>query len=603
MKLVKQLKFILIIFYTNLFLFSYPFVKNSFAAPTCTGTNIRIAVGETCSDGLSPFGTDNVSIINAGTVTSPNTVFPDRAIDGINFTFSTGGSITNTGTITSGTHSDPDFAGFAIKVHISDLTSVTNSGIIASSGSGGSAFFLNAGTIPVFTNTGIIRTTTSGTSEVAIINNGTMSNFINSGTISGGINGTAFTSIGASSTTLNNSGTISGATAFNINGATANITNSGTITGTTASINNSGVINLTLNQGSKLIGTITNSGTLNITSNVGAAKSYAYSGTVTSLTDSNNRPSALGSAAAINIGSMEMAGENLYQKTANITDAIDRNVKNNKDTWVEPYYSESTRDSGGDSSQIRQFKNNKQGINAGFKAENSATPLQIIFNVDQTKNNIDSSEHVINGDGVMIGLMAPSYAKYEGIDVSVKGLVGYANSKTDRKILDNTSSTGERTLTGEYDSYYAVVGSALSKNYNLDKDLNANLTLGVDLTSEFRDSYSENLYFKYNSLDLVQLQPRIQSEFIKTTGKDSNVFLTAGVGAREVLSGKTQKYSMNNTGVSFTAPNSGDYYASLAVGTNMNVAANVNFYTLVSAKMSDRDTETYQASIGLKGTF
>jgi len=300
---------------------------------------------------------------------------------------------------------------------------------------------------------------------------------------------------------------------------------------------------------------------------------------------------------------MEISGENLYQKTANIIDAVDRNVKNNKDTWVEPYYSESTRDSGGDSSQIRKFKNNKQGVNAGFKVENSATPLQVIFNVDQTKNNIDSSEHVINGDSMMIGLAAPTYAKYEGFDVSVKGLVGYANSKTDRKILDNTTTTGERTLTGEYDSYYAVVGSALSKNYNLDKDLNANLTLGVDLTSEFRDSYSENLYFKYNSLDLVQLQPRIQSEFIKTTGKDSNVFLTAGVGAREVLSGKTQKYSMNNTGVSFTAPNSGDYYASLAVGTNMNVAANVNFYTLVSAKMSDRDTETYQASIGLKGTF
>jgi hypothetical protein len=300
---------------------------------------------------------------------------------------------------------------------------------------------------------------------------------------------------------------------------------------------------------------------------------------------------------------MEMAGENLYQKTANITDAIDRNVKNNNDTWVEPYYSDSTRDSGGNSSQIRQFKNNKQGVNAGFKVENSATPLQVIFNVDQTKNNIDSSEHVINGDGVMIGLVAPSYAKYEGIDVSVKGLVGYASNKTDRKILDNTSSTGERTLTGKYNSYNAVIGLALSKNYNLAKDLNNNLTLGVDLTSEFRDSYSENLYFKYNSLDLVQLQPRIQSEYIKTIGKDSNVFLTAGVGAREVLSGKTQKYSMNNTGVSFTAPNSGDYYASLAAGTNMNVAANVNFYTLVSAKMSDRDTETYQASIGLKGTF
>ena len=488
----------------------------------------------------------------------------------------------------------------------------TNSGTIraTSINSRGTAVH-NENTI-TFTNTGILIGESTGTNlgfdGVGIYHRFGDSTFINSGTITGtsaarfgyGIN-----IVLLANSTIANSGTITGSTAGIVKSGTGiiTITNSGTITGGTNSINNSGVMNLTLNQGSKLIGTIANSGTLNITSNVGAAKSYAYSGTVTSLTDLNNRPSALGSAVAINIGSMEISGENLYQKTASITDAIDRNVKNNKDTWVEPYYSESTRDSGGDSSQIRQFKNNKQGINAGFKVENSAKTLQVIFNVDQTKNNIDSSEHIINSDGVMIGLVAPSYAKYEGFDVSVKGLVGYANSKTDRKILDNTTTTGSRTLTGEYDSYYAVVGSALSKNYNLAKDLNNNLTLGVDLTSEFRDSYSENLYFKYNSLNLVQLQPRIQSEYIKTTGKDSNVFLTAGVGAREVLSGKTQKYSMNNTGVSFTTPNSGDYYASLATGTNMNVAANVNFYALVSAKMSEKDTETYQASIGLKGTF
>ena len=551
---------------------------------------------------------------------------------GIYNTNATNEQITNSGTINVGVSSSSS-SGYGIESRGSDAV-LTNSGTITAKGTSNARGIISYASGAIITNTGVITATGGTFIGYGIDNLGSNLTFSNSGTLigtstssdgvgfrdrtgaaitnSGTISGTSTSGIGygirltGNNATITNTstGTITGLTAGISNSGTGiTITNSGTITGGTSSIENSGVINLTLNQGSKLIGTITNSGTLNITSNVGAAKSYAYSGTVTSLTDSNNRPSALGSAAAINIGSMEVSGENLYQKTANITDAIDRNVKNNKDTWVEPYYSESTRDSGGDSSQIRQFKNNKQGFNAGFKVENSATPLQVIFNVDQTKNNIDSSEHIINSDGVMIGLTAPSYAKYEGFDVSVKGLVGYANSKTDRKILDNTSSTGERTLTGEYDSYYAVVGSALSKNYSLDKDLNANLILGVDLTSEFRDSYSENLYFKYNSLDLVQLQPRIQSEFIKTTGKDSNVFLTAGVGAREVLSGKTQKYSMNNTGVSFTTPNSGDYYASLAAGTNMNVAANVNFYALVSAKMSEKDTETYQASLGLKGTF
>ena len=507
------------------------------------------------------------TLTNTGTITSnEDAIF-------VNGTITT---LTNSLTIIGGTTSVAVNGGNGIVISSSGLISnLTNSGTITGNQRDG---IDQLGTITLLTNSGTIRAigfdginndngAVDGQATISTINNsgtirgnrhgigqddGLITTLTNTGSIIGDTNAGVYSGASGNIITINNnSGTISGALygIRNNGGSLTTINNSGTISGGTNSILNTGTLGtINLNKGSVLIGTISSTGNYTLNMNVGGSKSYFVStegaGTIT-LNDLNNRPVVQGSALAINIGSMEMAGENLYQKTANITDAVDRTVK----------------------------------------------------------NNIDSSEHIINSDGVMIGLVAPSYAKYEGFDVSVKGLVGYANSKTDRKILDNTTTTGSRTLTGEYDSYYAVVGSALSKNYNLDKDLNANLTLGVDLTSEFRDSYSENLYFKYNSLDLVQLQPRIQSEFIKTTGKDSNVFLTAGVGAREVLSGKTQKYSMNNTGVSFTAPNSGDYYASLAVGTNMNVAANVNFYTLVSAKMSEKDTETYQASIGLKGTF
>ena len=565
------------------------------------------------------------TLTNTGTVTSnEDAIF-------VNGTITT---LTNSLTISGGTNSVAVNGGNGIVISSSGLISnLTNSGTITGNQRDG---IDQLGTITLLTNSGTIRAigfdginndngAVAGQATISTINNsgtirgnrhgigqddGLITTLTNTGSITGDTNAGVYSGAAGNIITINNnSGTISGALygIRNNGGSLTTINNSGTISGGTNSILNTRTLGpINLNKGSVLIGTIRSTGSYTLNMNVGASKSYFVStegaGTIT-LNDLDNRPVVKGSALAINIGSMEMAGENLYQKIANITDAIDRNVKNNKDTWVEPYYLESTRDSGGDSSQIRQFKNNKQGINAGFKVVNSATPLQVIFNVDQTKNNIDSLEHIINSDSVMIGLTAPSYAKYEGFDVSVKGLLGYANSKTDRKILDNTTTTGTRTLAGEYDSYYAVVGSALSKNFNLDKDLNANLTFGVDLTSEFRDSYNENLYFKYNSLELIQLQPKIQSEFIKTTDKDSNVFLTAGVGAREVLSGKTQKYSMNNTGVLFTTPNSGDYYASLAAGANINVAANVNFTALVSAKMSEKETETYQASIGLKGTF
>ena len=642
MKLIKQLKLTSAIATISLFLFQTQYILAADVTVTTTRTTTITATGTdtiTINSGgsLSPTTGvgiisegSNVTIINRGTILSADN-------EGIWLNDQTSGAdgltglIDNYGTITSTLGSGIRLGNPA---HV--LTTLNNQSGATIQGKNKGVYNLfdrietlnNFGTIigndgRAVADISFNEVSNNGVGVAYITSDLSASQTINnSGIIFGNSKGISLSGFSTGTVTINNSGTIQGGVIGIMNsefvtnpdmstsesiGELMVLNNSGTIQGGTFSIYNNKVGNtINLNKGSIIIGTIHSSTDVTLNMNVGASKSYAYTtsgaGTIT-LNDLNNRPAVKGSALAINIGSMEIAGENLYQKTANITDAVDRNVKNNKDTWVEPYYSESTRDSGGDSSQIRKFKNNKQGVNAGFKVENSATPLQVIFNVDQTKNNIDSSEHVINGDGVMIGLAALSYAKYEGFDVSVKGLVGYTNSKTDRKVLDNTSSTGERTLTGEYDSYYAVVGSALSKNYNPAKDLSANLTLGVDLTSEFRDSYSENLYFKYNRLDLVQLQPRIQSEFIKTTGKDSNVFLTAGVGAREVLSGKTQKYSMNNTGVSFTTPNSGDYYASLAAGTNMNVAANVNFYALVSAKMSDRDTETYQASIGLKGTF
>ncbi len=645
MKLIKQLKLTSAIVTISLFLFQTQYIlaadvtvdTTRTTTVTATGTDtITINSGGSLSPttgvGITSGGT-GVDIINRGTILSTS-----DAIWGVNqgavVAFGTPPGVTdlidNYGTIKSTN-------GVGIRLgnpeHVITTLNNQSGATIQGTTKGVYNLFDRIETLNNFgTITGDDGRAVAGISFNDTSNNGIGVAYItstlsasqtinNSGIIFGNSQGISLSGFSTGTVTINNSGTIQGGVIGIMNsefrpfgrettediGELMVLNNSGTIQGGTFSIYNNNVGNtINLNKGSVIIGTIHSSTDVTLNMNVGASKSYAYTtsgaGTIT-LNDLNNRPAVKGSALAINIGSMEMAGENLYQKTANITDAVDRNVKNNKDTWVEPYYSESTRDSGGDSSQIRQFKNNKQGVNAGFKVANSATPLQFILNVDQTKNNIDSSEHIINSDSVMIGLTAPSFAKYEGFDVSVKGLVGYANSKTDRKVLDNTSSTGERTLTGEYDSYYAVVGSALSKNYNLDKDLNANLTFGVDLTSEFRDSYSENLYFKYNSLELIQLQPKIQSEFVKTTGKDSNVFLTAGVGAREVLSGKTQKYSMNNTGVSFTTPNSGDYYASLAAGANINVAANVNFTALVSAKMSEKETETYQASIGLKGTF
>ena len=449
------------------------------------------------------------------------------------------------------------------------------------------------------TSTGIISGTSqgislSGSTDVITINN--------SGKIQGGVTGimnssfepdmsdpslTVESSTGGLKMVLNNSGRIEGGT-YSIYNRRLGHTNT-----------------INLNKGSVIIGTIHSSTDLILNMNVGASKSYAYStsgaGTIT-LNDLNNRPAISGSAYAVNIGSMEMAGENLYQNTSNIIDAIESNI-NTTETWVRPYYSESSRDAEGDSSAIRKFKNTKQGFTAGGTAKDSKIPLQFILNVDQSENNIDSGEHKIDSNSITLGLVAPDFNKVGEYNLSLKGLIGYSKNDTDRKILDNTSSTGERVITGDYNSFNAIVGASLAKTINLDNGVKANITIGADVVSEMRDSFSESLYFSYDKLNLVQLQPKIQSEFVKTLNNTSNAFVKVGVEARELLSGKTQDFSANSIKTSYTTPTTNDVYGTVVVGFNSKINNTINLFAEASAKNSGEEVSTYQASVGIKGIF
>jgi hypothetical protein len=444
------------------------------------------------------------------------------------------------------------------------------------------------------TSTGIISGTSqgislSGSTDVITINN--------SGKIQGGVTGIMNSSFDPISSVESSTG-----------GLKMVLNNSGRIEGGTYSIYNRrlGHTNtINLNKGSVIIGTIHSSTDLILNMNVGASKSYAYTtsgaGTIT-LNDLNNRPAIAGSAYAVNIGSMEMAGENLYQNTSNIIDAVDSNI-NTAETWVRPYYSESNRDSEGDSSAIRKFKNSKQGFIAGGAVKNSEIPLQFILNVDQSENNIDSGEHKIDSNSIALGLVVPNFNKVGDYNLSLKGLIGYSKNDTDRKILDNTSSTGERVITGDYNSFNAIVGASLAKTINLDNGVKANITIGADVVSEMRDSYSESLYFSYDKLNLVQLQPKIQSEFVKTLNNTSNAFVKVGVEARELLSGKTQDFSANSIKTSYTTPTTNDVYGTVVVGFNSKINNTINLFAEASAKNSGEEVSTYQASVGIKGTF
>ena len=542
-------------------------------------------------------------------------------------TFTNSGTITGTGTANSGlTGAYGTYNGIGLYNH-GDIAGADADNIISA-------------TITTLTNTGTIDGTRTGISNNASANYSTadITTLINSGVISSSItsvtNATinsetdstqallvqgAGTGSSASITTLTNSGTIeavaTGTGAYgivvNTGGTITTLNNSGTISAATASIAiaPTGVIGeLNLNEGSVIIGDIYSLSTTSYTLNmdVGASKSYYISTSGTgsfTVNDLDNRPVVAGSAYAINIGSMEMASENLFQKTSNITNSISRNVNQDNDVWVEPYYSETTRDSKGSSSEIRKFKNVKEGLNAGWSLKNSNKQTQIVLNVDQTENDIDDKEHKITSKGMMIGMVSPNYSNIGNLDISTKGLVGFGKSETERKLLDSTSSTGERVLEGDYYSLFANLGTAITNKNNFGKFSSLNLVLGADINSEMRESFNETLYNEYDELILVQFQPRLEADLTLGFSERSNIFIKTGIEAREIISGKTQDYSMGGTKVSYTTATPSDVYGSVSAGANLNIYNDIDFFAVASARSSEEKTESYQASFGIKGKF
>lgn len=561
-------------------------------------SNVTGTGSATIGNGIGNSGTITLlTNSTTGTITGTVSTTGDGGNGIVNNSGGTIVELNNAGSITGSKRDGID--------QIGTITLLTNSGTITGSGFDG---INNDGpsraVITTLNNSGTITGNRHGIGQ----DTGTIGTLTNTGTISGTTTAGIYSGSNGIITTINNnSGSIIGGTSGIQNlGTITSINNSSTLSGGTNSILNTGTIgSINLNKGSILIGNVNSSTAYTLNINVGAAKSYFISTTgagVVTVNDLNNRPVIKGSAYGLNIGSMEMAGENLYQRTSNTIDIVDSNI-NNKENYIQPYYSVSTRNSENDSSAIRKFNNTKQGLNAGGQITSSSIPLQFFLNLDQSENNIDSDEHTIKSNSFALGLVAPNYQQIDGYGLSLKGIIGYSENKTERKLLDNTSSTGKRVLTGEYKSIYAIAGANLAKTVNLDNAVKANFALGIDLTSEIRDSYTENLYFSYDNLNLVQLQPKVQSEFVKTLNDNSNAFIKISMEAREILSGKTQNFSANGTGTSYTSPTNNDIYATVAVGYNSKIENKLDFYFLASAKDSIESVKTYQGSVGIKGSF
>ena len=518
---------------------------------------------------------------------------------GIN-TIGANSNIANSGTISS-------TGSYAIGIRSNgDNSIITNNGIIATTGYVGWGV-RTTGLNSTITNNRII--TTSGNSAAGLKIYGDNSIITNNGTIAtSGNTADGILSVG-NNIIINNSGSIRIADG---NSAAITLGNAGFYGANNNTVN--------LLKGSIIVGDIhadtgLTGARLNI--NLGSGASYAYSVTGPwTVTDLDNRPMITGSAYAAGIGAQETASEMLYQRTSSITSALDRRLRSyasdevdNQPYWLDVYYSDVSRNSGGNYSTRNAFSNYSYGMTAGFKLPIEMTPIELVVNVEQSNLNIDSGNQKIDSTSIMAGVVAPDLTDVLGAKLSAKALLGFANNYGDRKVMTNSLLyDGSRQIKSDYNSTYAVFGAALTKLHPITDHLTADTLVGLDLVTEHINAYAETDYFAWQGRTLNQLQSKVQAGLdYKLFENKVDVFARVGVERRDLISGDTQNYSINDAGtitnVSFKSNNSNDTYATAQLGFKAQLEKRIQLFGVVNGLHSSDTVSSIQGNIGLRADF
>ncbi len=503
----------------------------------------------------------NVSITNHGTISATKAATANDTDGAIYAEFVEGFTLNNTGTISAKDDTiDLQSASGAI--------SITNSGIISSEDD----FTIAAGNITAagssftLTNSGTISA--AGSFDAVYLDSTNKAITItNSGTIStagtNAIDGDATTNL-----TITNTGTLSAANQTVYMATGGALTNSGTIKATTVSnpaIYIDGANNtVTLEKGSVIIGDIefkssASSNTLKM--DTGSARSYVYSvtdnSTTWTLTDLDGRSAIQGSAKAAGIGNVETADEALFNRSNAINNSLSRYARtNSKQDWADVYVGAAKREA--DSTAVNEYQQNLAGVTL---VRPQGAGSQMIVALQRANMDIDNNTQDIDATSISVGLQKANAFK----DFTGRVMLSYNDYDSSQEVLDNTSSTGYTTYTGDYDSIGLTLGLGKTHQHG-----DVTVTLNGEIAHERIDDYSETATFAWKKRNITQATVSASGEWNKTLGA-KDVFVNAGVTARGLIAGKKANYTIDSTSASFDGGNQSEVIATAGLGVDYNL--------------------------------
>ena len=186
----------------------------------------------------------------------------------------------------------------------------------------------------------------------------------------------------------------------------------------------------------------------------------------------------------------------------------------------------------------------------------------------------------------------------ENINSELYLLGGAGYNKSDRKILTNTTTSGELNITDSYENYEFLIGNKINLN-SLFPDVSLNF--GYSYTP----SHEESKYFKWEEKDIYNGSIALSDEYEIIKNKKTNFYLSWIADARSVIDDNVQIFYVNGTKGSYSQNN--DLKKEFSLSTSLNYeykfSKNNTFSMALDGLQTSQDTSGIQANLTYKYKF
>jgi hypothetical protein len=366
---------------------------------------------------------------------------------------------------------------------------------------------------------------------------------------------------------------------------------------------------ITFNPTARIIGNLnaatgTSGNTLSF--DVGSAQSYVFATTGGwTLEDLDGRAVVEGSAMAAGIGNVETADEMMFDRAIGLDGSLARLERQattgERQALFDAYSFSQSRDENGTTAA---YELDGRGMTIGMPLDLLGHEAIAFVNYHDSEIDIASGTHDIDAQSLRFGLSVPQMWSGENYDIGLYAVAGRNSYDGTRDVLVNqNTTTGITTVDASWDSTELEIGADVTSNMALTSKLTLDSSLGLAVQVERVGAYSEQNYFAWNSRTIVQAHAKAELTLGYQASNSTRLYGTAGAWRRDVRSGATASYTINNTAVSYNGGVYDDTITSFRLGAGHSLANGAVVSAEAIALDSSNADSSWGASIGIAARF